>query len=194
MIISIQATYTIPPMAIISLVLSVIATLISVAAFVRNAWKDHLHDVRYQADSVSTWISGGANSKVKDDWGRPMDKVMLCNLSNQPVYDVILTSGIQQAGEQFIVHEGPFDGDAQWVRTSVVGVLPPGTFRSYIVPPDRGMCKRSQSVIAFRDVRGVSWVRGANGDLHNLGKNQDIYNAMNRPLPALNVVPIEQVD
>lgn len=180
-------------MAIISLVLSVVATLISVAAFIRNAWKDHLHEVRYQADSVSTWITGGTNLKVKDDWGRPMDEVMLCNLSNQPVYDVILTSGIQQSGEKFVVHEGPYGGDLRYVRPTVVGVLPPGAFRSCITPPDLGMCKRFQSVIAFRDTRGNSWIRDANGNLIKLRKGQDIYGAMGCPLPPPHVVPIERV-
>lgn len=180
-------------MNIASFAISILSALISLATFARTAWRDHVREVHYQANAVSTWMTG---THVDDPTlcdRKPMEEVILCNRSDQPVYDVVLSTGVQESNSPFRQHINSKVTDLAAIACTVVGVLPPGVFRSVVIAPSLGMSKRFQSIISFRDTAGNAWIRDANGKLHSLSNNTSTFEAMGCPLPPPYVVPITAV-
>lgn len=176
----------------VSIIVAIISMLISLATFLYNGWKNYEREVHDQADSVATWLTEQISDSVRGWSDRPLQEVVLYNKSRLPVYDVVLSSGV--IGDKLRINTESVCIDGDSIITTFITVLPPGTFRSYVIPPDLGMCKRFQAVIAFRDAQGHCWVRDANGKLQRLQKGLNTFTAMNHPLPPPNSVPLEPLD
>ena len=117
---------------------------------------------RSQAESVSCWFEGGPEES------RPLDNryvwqyVVLRNESESPVYDAIVACvGLRGAGTAARGEECA--GDYPYRR--LLGVLPPGEWGVWLPTSGLGMSVVLGAEIAFRDARGVSWVRRGNGIL-----------------------------
>lgn len=157
---------------IAGLVITGISGVASVAAVIVALWQVRQEKRtraealrRSQAGRVSCWFEGGPEKS------RPLDNryvwqyVVLQNESESPVYDVIVTCvGAQGAGP--IVRGEESAGD--YPCRSLVGVLPPGEWGVWLPTFGKGMSAVLGSEIAFRDARGVSWVRRGNGMLEEI--------------------------
>lgn len=110
-------------------------------------------------------------------------QVIVNNDSNQPVYNVNLTSGAYAGGGQ------PFlQGDEFAVS---IGTLPPGRYTAYVPYPGVGMGIRIEAAMSFTDIRGKSWIRDAVG---GLTKTTDPYEAFDIGLPPSNWVPLIKIN
>ena len=178
----------------ISDIIALIALLISIASFIYTTRKEYLSNIFYQADSISTWLTEEYSNSHRDCNSNPMVIVIICDKSTQPVYDVVLSHGVQQYDYPTSPNRNPVSIDLRCINTTVVGVLPPGKYRSYIISPNHGMHKRFQSTIAFKDTRGNSWIRNATGKLIRIPRGTDTFTAMACPLPPPYLVPIEPIE
>lgn len=98
-----------------------------------------------QANEISSWVVHDSKGGVQMVENSPLMKVSVNNGSDQPIYDVVLTSGTYQgAGADYLSGTN---------NTVCVGTVPPGGFTTYVPYPGEGMHVRVESVIAFRDIR-----------------------------------------
>ena len=103
----------------------------------------------------------------------PLMKVSVNNGSDQPIYDVVLTSGTYQgAGADYLSGTN---------NTVCVGTVPPGRFTTYVPYPGEGMHVCVESVIAFRDNKGNNWIRNAKGVLSEIKTNSYEYLKLDLP-------------
>ena len=120
---------------------------------------------RSQAEGVSCWFEGGPEESRPIDNRYVWQYVVLQNESESPVYDAIVSCvGVQGAGPAARGEESA--GDYPCRR--LVGVLPPGEWGTWLPTFGQGMSVILGSEIAFRDARGVSWVRRGNGMLEEI--------------------------
>lgn len=110
-------------------------------------------ELKSRAKDVSAWITKESGNYVI---------VRLNNLSNAPIYSVILTLVcIQGTG-------GPEDGKqalGNYEYRNIFFALPPGKLQTKMPYGGRGMSIRFGIEIAFTDSNGKSWVRKSNGKL-----------------------------
>lgn len=91
--------------------------------------------------------------------------VVLRNMSDAPVYNVIVTCvGISGAGPNA---KGEDNGHDYPCR-ACVGILPPGTWYAWLPTSGSGMHVRTAPEAAFTDANGRSWVRRGNGKLEEI--------------------------
>lgn len=145
-------------------------------------------DRRAQAQRISAWYAGPAPKDHDDYTGR---RVELVNRSDEPVYNVVVIA-------VFIQGAAPRDSEGiarmlyDTLRSSgyrgpgfmqiVLNDLPPGQHWVRMIV-DTGFHNARMSVeISFTDVRGVHWVRRANGKLDELPSNPIDYFEVERPI------------
>ena len=111
-------------------------------------------------------------------------KVSIDNGSDQPIYDVVLTSGTYQGAGSDYLRGTDF--------TACIGTVPPGKFATYVPYPGEGMHTRVESAIAFRDNKGNNWIRDAKGILSEIKTNP--YEYLKLDLPPENWQSLESGD
>lgn len=105
--------------------------------------------------------------------------VVLRNMSDAPVYNVIITCvGISGAGPNA---EGEDNGHDYPCR-ACVGILPPGTWYAWLPTYGSGMCVRTAPEAAFTDANGRSWVRRGNGKLEEIEAEPASFYGLDRPV------------
>ena len=154
---------------IVDLVVTGISGAAAVAAVVVSLWQvgqekraraEKLR--RSQAETVSCWFEDGPERPRSLDDRHVWQYVVLKNESESSVYDAIVTCvGVQGAGPAARGEECA--GDYPYRR--LLGVLPPGEWGVWLPTSGLGMSVVLGAEIAFRDARGVSWVRRGNGIL-----------------------------
>ena len=92
---------------------------------------------------------------------------------DQPIYDVVLTSGAYQGVGSDYLSGTDF--------TTCIGTVPPGKFTAYVPYPGEGMHARVESAIAFRDNKGNDWIRDAKGILSEIKTNPYEYLKLDLP-------------
>lgn len=92
---------------------------------------------------------------------------------DQPIYDVVLTSGAYQGAGSDYLSGTDF--------TTCIGTVPPGKFTAYVPYPGEGMHARVESAIAFRDNKGNDWIRDAKGILSEIKTNPYEYLKLDLP-------------
>lgn len=113
-----------------------------------------------QANEISSWVVHDAKGSIQTTENMSLMKVSIDNGSDQPIYDVVLTSGTYQgAGSDYLSGAD---------STSCIGTVPPGKFTAYVPYPGEGMHVRVESAIAFRDNKGNNWIRDAKGILSEI--------------------------
>lgn len=126
-----------------------------------------------QANEISSWVVHDSKGGVQMVENSPLMKVSVNNGSDQPIYDVVLTSGTYQgAGADYLSGTN---------NTVCVGTVPPGRFTTYVPYPGEGMHVRVESVIAFRDNKGKNWIRNAKGVLSEIKTNSYEYLKLDLP-------------
>lgn len=126
-----------------------------------------------QANEISSWVVHDSKGGVQMVENSPLMKVSVNNGSDQPIYDVVLTSGTYQgAGADYLSGTN---------NTVCVGTVPPGRFTTYVPYPGEGMHVRVESVIAFRDNKGNNWIRNAKGVLSEIKTNSYEYLKLDLP-------------
>lgn len=148
-------------------------TLIFTLIQIYNDKKDRKkNEKESQAKKVSSWIESS-------DLDNHRTFCRVNNLSESPIYDVVLTAVIVQGA-------GPMDGreiDGEDISyRSKLKILPPGKYQIEIGFLDYGMCIAYGTELAFKDVNGNSWVRKSNGSLIKIKKEPIEYYDIARPV------------
>ena len=135
---------------------------------------------RCQAEGISSWLQDGVEDSHPEDDSFVWQRVALQNESDAPVYNVVVTCvGNQGAGP---ASRGEENGGDYPCR-SFVGVLPPGEWGTWLPTHGRGMSIVLGSELAFRDARGVSWVRRGNGTLEEISMDPLEFYGISLPCP-----------
>lgn len=134
--------------------------------------QDKVKEERSQAVLVSVWINSGENKDHDATSGQVV--VAVNNAGNQPVYDVVITTGaIQGAAPSLLTGDG---------AAVPVGILPPGQYEIRVPMPSLGMHTRFNAAIGFTDASGQSWTRDAAGELSKIEKNPYEYFDLSLPI------------
>lgn len=153
-------------------IIDAVAACGTVAAVVVALWQVRLEkraranaEKRRQVEKVSSWFGGPSSEPAPEDGRYAWQYVYLRNESESPVYDVIVTCvGLQGAGP---ARFGENNGEDYELRR-YVGILPPGPWGIWLPTYGLGMHVVLGLEIAFRDSRGISWVRRGNGLLEGI--------------------------
>jgi hypothetical protein len=122
---------------------------------------------REQAEHISAFIHKEAPLKTT---------VALLNLSAEPVYEVIVSIAVFDSTH--VVR--PTNASHQY--TSFLSVVPPGKSYTHIDGSYHGMSFHPSIEIAFKDVKGKSWVRTGRGTLREISKSPVSYYKLHNPL------------
>lgn len=153
---------------IVGIITQVAALGVSIGVFWWNS-KQKRHEAMYaQANSISVRLWKDANSKGNNQYA------VICNRSDNMIYDVVLAPGVPNKGTPFIHTRGtgtplPPVPSGQWCTPFSTAGL-------------NGMCAFPWVAIAFTDSRGQSWIRDAMGHLSTI--KQSPLDAFGTELPA----------
>jgi hypothetical protein len=143
--------------AIVTGITSIVATIIAIGTFLYTWHKDSEEINVAQANKISAWIDNDERGEAKLTKDMKFMNVIINNVSEQPVYNVVLSSGTYQgSGTPYLT-----GADA----TSSIGTLPPGKYTTRVPYPGAGMHTRMEAAVSFTDTRGNSWIRDATGHL-----------------------------
>ncbi|HSX08745.1 MAG TPA: hypothetical protein VLF93_01170 [Candidatus Saccharimonadales bacterium] len=120
-----------------------------------------------QAERISVFIFKETPAKTT---------IALLNLSPEPIYEVIVSISIFQGA----VDSTPSKSSKQF--TSFLSVVPPGKSFTFVDGDYRGMSFHPAVEIAFKDVKGKSWVRSARGSLREISKSSVEHYTFHQPL------------
>ena len=136
---------------------------------------------RQQAENISVWMEEGyENPALSGDAHHRWELTRLNNASNSPVYQVIITCvGIQGAGPAF---KGE-DNSSSYDCRRFIGLLPPGTWSTWLPTRGRGMSIVLAAEVAFKDAQGLSWVRRADGRLMQIQEDPTLFYGLKQPIP-----------
>ena len=114
-----------------------------------------------QAEHISAYIAKEVEYKAQ---------VTIVNLSTEPVYEVIVS---------IVAFQGANPGPK---HIAFLSVVPPGKAQVVTDADYHGMSFHPSIEIAFKDVRGKSWVRSGRGDLTEISQSPVDYYKLGRPL------------
>lgn len=141
---------------------------------------------RSQAVGVSAWYTGpDINEPTKDDpFGRSL--LTMSNLSDQPIYEVVITTVFIQGaaphtGEEWVAH-AERQGYESMPRGAVFGTVGPGRWSVIVPAGDSPMQGRLGCEIGFTDAAGRHWIRRATGNLETIRSNAIDHYGLTRPL------------
>lgn len=163
-------------------------------------WKENERDkletqLKAQANQISAWIKEDSEEidnevKFEEEQRECYSVVALNNLSNTPVYDVVITvveignSGnhagkgkdVRDRINNAINKDQPFNDNGV-----VLSMIPPGQYKAKMAFISHGMCKKFGVEIAFRDYQSNSWLVSADGHLSQI--DEDPFEYYNLPKP-----------
>ena|ERR1700733_14755202 len=120
-----------------------------------------------QAEHISAFIFKETLAKTT---------IALLNLSNEPIYEVIVSISVfQGSGGGRSIKEF-------YQYTSFLSVVPPGKSFTHVDGGYHGMSFHPAVEIAFKDVKGKSWVRTGRGVLKEISKSPVDYYNLHSPL------------
>jgi len=114
-----------------------------------------------QAEHISAYIAKEVEYKA---W------ITILNLSSEPIYEVIVS---------IVAFQGANPGPK---HIAFLSVVPPGKAHVVTDADYHGMSFHPSIEIAFKDVRGKSWVRSGSGDLTEISQSPVDYYKLQRPL------------
>lgn len=157
----------------LTVIISAASIIIAFASY--NYTKDHDQQIAKfaQANEISSWVMHDAKGNIQKTEDMSLMKVSIDNGSDQPIYDVVLTSGTYQGAGSDYLSGTDF--------TACIGTVPPGKFATYVPYPGEGMHARIESAIAFRDNKGNNWIRDAKGILSEIKTNPYEYLKLDLP-------------
>ncbi|WP_270836556.1 hypothetical protein [Bifidobacterium adolescentis] len=157
----------------LTVIISAASIIIAFASY--NYTKDHDQQIAKfaQANEISSWVMHDAKGNIQKTEDMSLMKVSIDNGSDQPIYDVVLTSGTYQGAGSDYLSGTDF--------TACIGTVPPGKFATYVPCPGEGMHARIESAIAFRDNKGNNWIRDAKGILSEIKTNPYEYLKLDLP-------------
>ncbi|HSW66341.1 MAG TPA: hypothetical protein VLI54_04370 [Bacillota bacterium] len=127
-----------------------VAGIGTVATLAFAAWRYFVNVHRQQANSVTSWV---VSNNGRTAWHA------IKNSSDNPVYEVIVSLVSFTGGNE----------NASLEYKALVSVVPPGTY--YVrTHGNTGMHFHPGSEIAFKDVRGKSWLRKGDGSLKGISQ------------------------
>jgi len=114
-----------------------------------------------QAEHISAYVAKEEKYKAL---------ITILNLSPEPIYEVVVS---------IVAFQGASPGSK---HIAFLSVVPPG--KSHVVTDAdyHGMSFHPSIEIAFKDVRGKSWVRSGRGDLKEILQTPVDYYKLHRPL------------
>jgi hypothetical protein len=148
--------------------IGIVSTFIIGFIQISNERKDRKEkEKRGQAVHISAFILKETPSKTT---------ITLLNLSNEPVYEAIISiSAFQGASTRPTKHV-----DRQYM--SFLSVIPPGKSFTHVDGSYHEMSFHPSIEIAFKDVKGKSWLRTGRGALKEIAKAPVEYYKLLRPL------------
>lgn len=161
---------------VISVILSFAVTIINVNSYMQNSKVQQENQIYSQARLISTWIY----EKSPEDFGI----ADINNLSNSPVYHVVITSVSIGNGNTTPAENGlrARDNEPDTPNGAYLSILPPGKYKCSIAPIEGASGKRFGLEISFRDVNGRSWILNADGKLSQIKKDPFSYYPVPSPM------------
>lgn len=129
-----------------------------------------INELKSQAINISSWISEENEENIV---------FKLNNMSNAPVYEVVLTLVITHGSGSY--YDGQGVGE-EYRNRNIFKILPPGKFETKMPYPGKGMNIIFGTEIAFKDVKGNSWVRKGDGNLIFIKQNPLEYYQISFPV------------
>src|SRR3984957_6454595 len=123
---------------------------------------------REQAEHISAFIFKETSNKTT---------VALLNLSSEPIYEVIVSIAVFDTSSA----SHPTSGSHQY--TSFLSVVPPGKSLTHVDGSYHGISFHPSIEIAFKDVKGKSWIRTGRGVLKEISKSPVNYINMGKGFP-----------
>lgn len=143
-----------------------LSLIISLAALTLSSWQFFSANRQNAADNSGTQAHA-VSAFIKEDT-EDYSTAALDNLSNAPVYDVVIT--VVSIG-----NSGDYAQDGKSVRKSegmengaLLTILPPGKYKVKMPAIGHGMSQKFGVEIAFRDCNNNSWIITADGHLHRI--------------------------
>jgi hypothetical protein len=161
-----------------------VAVIVALAALVLDRLDRTSDEKRKQATRVTAWLT---------DWGDFMtgtpSSAVLSNASGVPVFRVVVWMVLMQGAGAQSGEEAARDR-ADWLRPTVIGVLPPGRYAADLTPFDPGMHRRPYVEIAFTDAAGRHWIRRSTGRLEEISKGAPEHYGIDQPIDWTDARPI----
>lgn len=141
---------------------------------------------RSHAVGVSAWYRGPMPGSRSDDEPFGDSLLTISNRSDQPIYEVVVTTVFIQGaaphtGEEWVGH-AQHAGYKSMPRGCVFGTVGPGLWTATVKSGDSPMQGRLGCEIAFTDPAGHHWIRRSNGKLESIKKNAIDHYGLTRPL------------
>lgn len=149
---------------------------------------------RQQAERVCGWYGG---------WrGEGTNKIVIQNDSGLPVYNVVISlvlvqgagpktgeevASLERSQKSIAPNENASGCDQ--LRTEVF-LVPPGRWEVELVAHGAGMSARPGIEIAYRDAKGSSWIRRANGILVEIHRDPFEYLYVSLPITGGQLLPV----
>lgn len=126
-----------------------------------------LKEKRAQAEHISAFIHKETPGKTT---------VSLLNLSSEPVYEAIVSIAV------FDTSSATRPTKAARQYTSYLSVIPPGKSFTHVDGSYHELSFHPAIEIAFKDVKGTSWIRTGRGVLKEISKSPVSYYKLHHPL------------
>lgn len=165
----------------IPIVVSIISLLFSFGQYYENNKTAKQQILKSQAQTISAWI--------KED-NEDNSVVALNNLSNEPVYDIVVTvvtignsGSYAESGLQLRKYSNEIETQLSTNRNGVaLSILPPGKYKANMPHISHGMSRKFGVEIAFRDSQDNCWVISGNGHLSQISKDPFKYYDLPSPI------------
>lgn len=167
----------------VSTLVSIIALGITIFQWCYNIKNKKKESVKAQASLVSAWIK----EYLVEDITQPYSVVSLNNLSNMPVYNVVVTVVEIMNNNSYVksgkdVRRKIKKNNYEESNGVILDILPPGKYKCKLPYISTGMQKRAGVEIAFRDSMNNFWVRSVDGHLSQINKDPYNYYDLFKPM------------
>ncbi|WP_368488453.1 hypothetical protein [Clostridium sp. BJN0013] len=169
--------------SIISAIVSLTSLAFSIGQYYQNYQITKEQALKSQAQTISAWIK-------EDQDNQDNNTVALNNLSNEPVYDVVVTvvtignsGSYAENGLQLRKYPNETEEQLSTNRNGVaLSILPPGKYKAKMPYISHGMSRKFGVEVAFRDFQNNCWVISGNGHLSQISKDPFKYYDLPSPI------------
>lgn len=139
-------------------VISLIALLLGFSSLIIQHVKERSSKLKDQSSKISAWIE-------LESFHTKSVFIELCNLSESPVYEVVISVVNFRTGASQRKCEFPSEFQ------SIIGILPPGKSYTTVKYGYRSMFFMPSIELFFKDSRNNYWMRKGNGELRKMNKS-----------------------
>lgn len=148
--------------------ITALGTVVALATLITQLIKDHRLKIWEQASKISCWMENGQFYRISTSLAH------ISNLSESPIYEVVISEDI--------VSDNKSNVNTNEDYCTYIQCVPPGDYYTEVKSAERGMWKRFDASISFRDIKGKYWCRDACGNLRPLKTSSIDQRNLTRPV------------